>query len=67
MRVSHSYHAFGVGVAKVGGMGWPVVDHGLVDGVGRLVGEYAGGQAGHHLGNHVSHAYPSARLQRSSW
>ena len=32
----HVHHALGVGVPLVGGVGGAVVDHGLVDGVGRL-------------------------------
>ena len=40
-------------------MWWPVVDHRLVDGVGRLVGEDAGGEAGHQL----LHAKLVAHLQ----
>jgi len=46
-------HPLGIGVAKVGGMRGPVVDHGLVDGVGGLVREDAGGEAGDHLGDLV--------------
>jgi len=41
--------ALGVGVSLVGGMGRSVVEHGLVDGVTRLVGEDAGGEEGHEL------------------
>ena len=42
-------HALGVGVALVAVVGRPVVDHGLVDGVGGLVGEDAGGEEGDEL------------------
>jgi hypothetical protein len=44
-----TYHSLCVGVAEVGGVGRSVVNHRLVYGVGRLVGEYTGGEAGHHL------------------
>ena len=44
-------HPLGVGVAEVGGVRRTVVDHGLVYGVGRLVGEDAGGEAGDQLGH----------------
>lgn len=44
-------HPLGVRVAKVGVMRGPVVDHGLVDGIGGLVREDAGGQARDHLGD----------------
>jgi len=37
---------FGVGVSLVGGVGWTIVEHGLVDGVGRFVGEDACGEHG---------------------
>ena len=42
-------HPLGVGVAKVGVVRRPVVHHGLVYRVGRLVGEDAGGEAGDEL------------------
>lgn len=38
--------SFGVGVSLVGGVGWTVVEHCLVDGVGCFVGEDAGGEHG---------------------
>ena len=41
--------ALGVGISLVGGVGRSVVQHRLVDGVGRLVGEDAGGEEGHEL------------------
>ena len=41
--------ALGVGISLVGGVGRSVVQHGLVDGIGRLVGEDAGGEEGHEL------------------
>lgn len=42
-------HPLGIGVAEVGAMRWPIVDHGLIDGIGGLVREDAGGEAGDHL------------------
>lgn len=42
-------HALGVGVTVVGVVGRTLVDHGLVNGVGGLVGENASGQAGDDL------------------
>lgn len=41
--------ALGVGISLVGGVRRSVVQHGLVDGVSRLVGEDAGGEEGHEL------------------
>lgn len=43
------HHALGVCIAGIGEVWWSVVDHGLINGVGRLVREDAGGQARHQL------------------
>ncbi len=37
---------FGVGVSLVGGVGWAIVKHGFVDGIGCFIGEDAGGEHG---------------------
>ena len=42
-------HPLGIGVAEIGAVRWPIVDHGLIDGVRRLVWEDARGEAGDHL------------------
>jgi hypothetical protein len=42
-------HTLSVGIAKVGLVRRTVVDHGLIDRVGGLVGEDAGGKAGNYL------------------
>jgi hypothetical protein len=40
-----------MGIAKVAFMGWAIVDLGLVEWVGNLVGENTGREAGDHFGN----------------
>lgn len=47
--VEHVDHALGVRVPFVAGVRRAIVHHGLVDGVGGLVGEDARRQAGHQL------------------
>lgn len=44
-------HPLGIRVAKVGVMRGPIVDHGLINGIGGLVREDAGGQTRDHLGD----------------
>jgi len=48
--------SFGVGIALVTGMGWAVVEHGLVDGVFGFVGEDACGEHGDEFGDLVEAA-----------
>ena len=41
--------ALGVGVSLIGWVGRTIVEHGLIDGIARLVGEDAGGEEGYEL------------------
>ena len=41
--------ALGVGISLVGWVGGTIVEHGLIDGIARLVGEDAGGEEGYEL------------------
>jgi len=44
-------HSFGVAVAEVGVVRRSIMDHRLVDGIGRFVREDTSGEARHHLGH----------------
>lgn len=49
LPILHVDHALGVGISKVGGVWWPVVDHCLIDGVRGFVWQNAGGETGDEL------------------